>query len=208
MNMTDESLGMAESLQVEPIEAEGPAVNGNGVDHEEPGSDAPKGFTKEAIRDWAATPETVRADTTRRIEQLLRGLEKHRKEAQRLAGLWEPIAPFDEMARQTGTTLPAAMLRYIRMEQALRQEPIGGLIHVCQQMGINPFAAAHVILQHAPQQQPAEPPPPSFVRPNVEEKARLSVSGSPSGPPSSARKLAGSPREAVSRAFEQVGIRS
>ncbi len=85
--------------------------------------EAPRRMTERARADWAGVPESVRADV-HRMQQEFEGAYRHYK---RDYDTMNTIRPFDEMARQHGTTLQRALSNYVTMEQKLRADPIGGL---------------------------------------------------------------------------------
>lgn len=125
---------------------------------------APAGLTKAAQEAWGKVPDVVRVDVERRLHELTTGIEKYKGEAERFA----PIVRFDEMARQSGTTLEQALTAYTATEQHLRGNPIGGVCAILQNLGIDPVAAGQVMaglqpqqlqqMQAAPAQQPAQNP--------------------------------------------------
>lgn len=109
----------------------------------------PAGFTKAAQDAWAQTPDAVRADTERRIGELTQGLEKYKTG-------YEPIAKYDKIALESGTTLAAALDNYYNIEQVLKQDFVGGIKHICQNLNVNPMALAQALAGQA--QQPGQQP--------------------------------------------------
>jgi hypothetical protein len=73
---------------------------------------------------------------------------------------------------------------------------------------LNPDVAARIEAAKAAKQSPAAPaaPPTPDQPPAHTRKAGLSISGSPSGSNPGSRKPAGSTREALDRAFSQIGL--
>lgn len=96
---------------------------------EEKGHDAPSRFSADAKAEWANVPAAVKGEVGRAIRELEGGIAKYRSEM-------EPLRQFDEMAKQSGTTLPEAMDRYVRMENFIRQDPVQGLDYVARNMGL------------------------------------------------------------------------
>jgi hypothetical protein len=107
---------------------------------------APKRFTAAAKEAWASVPEAVRADVLRMEKELAAGLKKHREAAARDAGL----AEFHDRAAKGGTTLKAALTKYIGLEDMLRTDPDKGLEAIFQSIGISPREWATKLLGKAP----------------------------------------------------------
>jgi hypothetical protein len=96
---------------------------------------------------WTNVPAPVQAQVSRRIGELENGLTQYRQR-------YEPLAQFDDMARQSGTDLASALASYTGIEQALRSDPIGGLNSICQNLGLDlRQVAAHVMGQPFDQNQ-------------------------------------------------------
>ena len=103
-----------------------------------PASDAPARFSPEAKAAWATAPEPVKAEISRAIKELEGGIEKYRAEA-------EPLKPYAEMAKQSGTTLEAALARFVEMEGLLRKDLNEGVRTILAQAGLTPQQyAAHI----------------------------------------------------------------
>lgn len=113
-----------------------------------PHDDPPKSLNSDesAKAEWAKAPESVRAAFHRRERELEDGISQHQKR-------WEPLKPFDDLARQSGTDLPSALNRYVSFEVALRQNVVEGLRHIAKDMGFDlKQVAAHILGQPAPTQ--------------------------------------------------------
>jgi len=83
----------------------------------------PPRVSERARRDWADTPETVRGDVYR-LHQEAEGIyRRYRGDHEAM----QPIRHFHEMARSQGTTLDKALNNYVSMEAKLRQDVVGGL---------------------------------------------------------------------------------
>jgi hypothetical protein len=80
-------------------------------------------MSKEAQRDWATTPESVRRDVHRMHHEFGKFYQQARATQQAVA----PLAPYLQMAQQHGTTLDRALANYTGMEAKLRADPIAGL---------------------------------------------------------------------------------
>lgn len=250
----------------------------------QPAVEAPSRFTPAAKAAFAAAPPELQAEIRRLEAETTKGIETYRQ-------AYEPLRPFDDMARQSGTTLERALQGYVGMENMLRSDPVKGMLAICQNAGIDPQAMAQA-LSGAPSQggaspevaqlqahirrleeqvqgvgrtiterdvlsqvqsfardrprfdelsgdiarilqtgfasnlaeayeiadrlKPAPAPAPAPVSapvaapampdPAQTRKATLSITGSPTGSTPTSRSPAGSTREALSRAFSQVGL--
>lgn len=105
--------------------------------------DPPSGFDDAAKADWEAVPESVRGAVNRRTQDLERGLEKYRADAQE----FESVRQYAETAKQGGTDLATALQRYTTMENALRQDPITGLQGVVANLGLKKPDGSSVTLR-------------------------------------------------------------
>jgi hypothetical protein len=140
-----EHLGQQQQRQVTPLP--------EGVPYREP----VKRMTDRAKADWASTPESVRADVHRMNEEF-DGAYRHYK---RDYDTMNTIRPFDEMARQHGTTLQRALSNYVTMEQKLRADPVGGLDVIVSNLNLQTPDGrkltlrdiAHHVLTQSPEQQ-------------------------------------------------------
>lgn len=94
---------------------------------------APERFSTDGKAAWDAAPDAVKAETHRALTELQQGYEKHKQGAD----AYETVKRYDEMARQSGTTLHEALERYTSLENTLRQNPIQGIAKVCENMGFS-----------------------------------------------------------------------
>jgi hypothetical protein len=106
----------------------------------------PSGFDDAALAEWEAVPESVRGAVHRRTQEMERGIEKYRVDAQ----AYEPIKPFAEMAKASGTTVDVALNRYINLEQKLRADPLGGLQEVVANLNLKKADGTLVIMGQSP----------------------------------------------------------
>jgi hypothetical protein len=83
----------------------------------------PPRVSERARRDWADTPETVRGDMYRLHQEADGIYRRYRADHEAM----QPIRHFHELARSQGTTLDKALNSYISMEAKLRQDVVGGL---------------------------------------------------------------------------------
>lgn len=80
-------------------------------------------MTEHAKREWAATPESVRADVHRMNQEFSRAYQQYRGAHEAM----QPLLPYHELARSQGTTLDRALSNYVQMEHKLRNDVVGGL---------------------------------------------------------------------------------
>jgi hypothetical protein len=83
----------------------------------------PPRVSERARRDWADTPETVRGDMYRLHQEADGIYRRYRADHEAM----QPIRHFHELARSQGTTLDKALNSYVSMEAKLRQDVVGGL---------------------------------------------------------------------------------
>jgi hypothetical protein len=103
---------------------------------------------------WEATSPAVQSEICRAYHELTAGIEKYRPKAER----WFALAEFDEMARKGGTTLAAALQRYIDMEKVLLEDIVAGMFKILENMGMDPldFAAEAIRAGRLPWLPPGE----------------------------------------------------
>lgn len=117
----------------------------------EPGEDAakpltnftepPKRFSADAKAVWGGAPEPVRAEITRAITELEKGIEQYRAD-------FEPFREFDQKLKASGQDFKTVVSHYIGIESMLAQNPLKGLDTICQNMGMSlRDVAAHVMGQ-------------------------------------------------------------
>jgi hypothetical protein len=83
----------------------------------------PSRWVPEAQEAWAGTPPSVRSEVYRMAQEFDGAYQKYRGDHEAM----EPIRHFQAMAAQHGTTLERALTNYVSMEQKLRQDVVGGL---------------------------------------------------------------------------------
>jgi hypothetical protein len=106
--------------------------------------DPPTRFSADAKAAWATAPDPVKAEVHRAIRELEQGHEKYKASAQ----AFEDIKEYDALAKQTGTTLKAALSNYVGIDQLLRKDPIAGMERIAANLGITlRDVAAHVLGQ-------------------------------------------------------------
>jgi hypothetical protein len=87
-------------------------------------------FRREA---WAATPAVLRDEIIRMAKEFKAGFEKYRPAAERDASMQE----FHDMAAAGGTTLKAALEKYVAVEQRLREDPRAEICRIIARVGID-----------------------------------------------------------------------
>jgi hypothetical protein len=83
------------------------------------------------------SPE-LRSETERMANEFEKGMTKYAPAAARAAEL----AEYFELAQRSGTTLKAALTRYVNLENAMRADPVEGICLVLKNMGISPASWA------------------------------------------------------------------
>jgi hypothetical protein len=106
-------------LQQQQRQVEAPRRLPSTVPFHEP----PSRMAEVAKRDWADVPETVRGDVHRMQQEFGEAYQKYRADNETM----NSIRHFHQMATDHGTTLDRALSNYVSMEQKLRQDVIGGL---------------------------------------------------------------------------------
>ena len=77
-----------------------------------------------------------------RLHQEAEGIHRHYKG---VAEAYQPVAQFDQMARQQGTTLDKALASYVGIEMKLRSDPIAGLDNIVHNLGLTDPATGNRI---------------------------------------------------------------
>lgn len=98
-----------------------------------PVSEAPARFSDDAKAIWKDAPEPIRRETERAIRELTQGHEKYKADAES----YQPFKPYEDFARQNGTTVLNALQSYIATEQELRTNPIKGAESLFTKLGIS-----------------------------------------------------------------------
>jgi hypothetical protein len=84
---------------------------------------------------WDATPVDIKSEIIRMVKELTAGFDKYAAAAARDAELVE----FHELAATGGTTLAAALGRYVAMENMIKADFIAGIFKICENMGLDPL---------------------------------------------------------------------
>lgn len=125
--------------------------------------DAPERLSESARKVWHNTPREVRAEISRHMTDMERGLTEYQER-------FKPLEEFDAMAKQGGTTLHDAMQRYVDMEQLLATDFAAGVQELCRNAGTDLRSLAKWALEQPEAEQFAAPPPPQKPEPDPREE--------------------------------------
>jgi hypothetical protein len=89
-------------------------------------------MSEHAKAEWATAPESVRGEVHRMAKEYQGAYEQYRGDHEAM----QPIRHFHEMAKSHGTTLDKALTNYVSMEQKLRQDVVGGLDIIVNNLGL------------------------------------------------------------------------
>ncbi len=102
---------------------------------------APKRFSEQARAEWEKTPDTVKHEVNRVHSELKSGLEGYQKK-------FEPLKPYEQMAKEQGTTIDRALQNYTQIDGLLETDIVAGLDQIATQKGYTlREIAAHVLGQ-------------------------------------------------------------
>jgi hypothetical protein len=121
-----------------------------------PYAEPPVRISERARRDWADTPESVRGDIHRLQGEFAKAYQYYKADYE----AFKPLKPYHEMAQRHGTTLDRALGNYISMENKLRQDVVGGLDVIVNNLQmfrsdgsqVNLRDIAYYILSQSPEQ--------------------------------------------------------
>jgi hypothetical protein len=100
-----------------------PAQRVNPLPPHAPYRDPPPRMAEHAKAEWHAAPESVRGEVHRMHQEYARAYQAYRGDHEAM----NVIRPYHEMAQQHGTTLDRALQNYVGMEHKLRNDLVGGL---------------------------------------------------------------------------------
>lgn len=103
---------------------------------------APARLLPSAQEKWKHVPQEVKFEVTR----LLQEAETNNQQYVESHKFREELKEFEDLARQSGTTIKEAMTNYVTMEKALRADPSAGFRQLLNNMQINPQQAISHIL--------------------------------------------------------------
>ena len=105
----------------------------------------PKTWRKEALEHWAAIPDTVRAEILKREDDMFRGLEGYKAQANVGRAFQEALAPFEEAIRREGGEPVAYVRNLIQLDSALSQagpdQRLDMMVKVAQAYGVDLYSA-------------------------------------------------------------------
>jgi hypothetical protein len=123
----------AKPVEAKPIDGAEPAK----VDAA-PSFRPPDSWSPSAKVAFDKLPPEVQQAVAKREDDVAKGFERYQR--------FKPVEKFDEMARQSGTTLDKALENYVGIETRLRQDFPAGITELCQRQGVHPVALANAIL--------------------------------------------------------------
>jgi len=88
-----------------------------------PYREPPPRFSERGKQEWATAPESVRGEVYRMAKEFEGAYRQYRGDHEEM----NTIRHFHQMAGEHGTTLARALNNYVSMEQKLRQDLVGGL---------------------------------------------------------------------------------
>ena len=94
----------------------------------------PPGFSVASKAAWDSLPQSIRDDIAKREQEVDNGFKRY-----------SGLGKFAEEAERNGTTLQNAITDYASIENALKQNFVGGVEWICQRLGVNPRQLAHVM---------------------------------------------------------------
>lgn len=103
---------------------------------------APAHFLPRAKEAWAGVNADVRGEVHRMMDNYEKGLEEGREAMDYRKDLRE----FDDMAKNAGTTVKAALANYVAIDNQLKTDPVGGIARILQSIGVTPEQYANHIL--------------------------------------------------------------
>jgi hypothetical protein len=116
--------------QPQPAEAQKPATEAQPakpaikpLDERAPYREPPGRFSEQAKTEWHAAPESVRGAVYTMAKEFKGAYEAYRGDHE----VMEQLRPYHDLATRQGTTLRKAFDNYYGMEQKLRQDLVGGL---------------------------------------------------------------------------------
>jgi hypothetical protein len=98
------------------------------LDERAPYREAPGRFRDQAKAEWHATPESVRGGVYQMAREFQGAYEKYKADH----GVMEELRPYHDLATKQGTSLRKAFDNYYGIEQKIRQDWVGGIDIVVQ----------------------------------------------------------------------------
>lgn len=119
-----------------------------GRDHDKP----PARFLPRAKEKWGSVDADVRGEVYRMQEEFDRG----RAEFEEDRTFRRELRTFEDMAREAGTTVRAALENYTGIDKMLRENPAAGVERILQSIGLTPQQYAQYITGQANAPQPTQ----------------------------------------------------
>lgn len=133
----------AEAATDKPQDGQKAQAEGKPAEGEKtPLSEPPARFSADAKAAWKDVPESVRGEVRRAMTEMERGIQQYQQAL-------DPLKPYMEQARRSGTTIDAALKSYVAMENTLRQNPAAGLRALAQNLGMTPADMASLLTGQA-----------------------------------------------------------
>lgn len=125
-------------------EGDGDPRTSEGKGHEAP----PARFLPRAKEEWANTPEPVRQEIHRAIQNIEKGMEEYKESHE----FRKELRQFEDMAKASGTTVKQAIENYVAIDQQLRTDPGAAIERILKSVGISPQQYAQHVMGQAQQQ--------------------------------------------------------
>lgn len=109
----------------------------------------PPGFLPRAREKWGTVDPDVQSEMYRALDNFEKGKAEYQEDRE----FRKSIKPYEEMAKQFGTSVPNYLENTLRINQYLSQDIVGGLDHLARQFGYSLEQIAQHVLGQAQQQQ-------------------------------------------------------
>jgi hypothetical protein len=119
----------AETQQAKPVQEQKPA-EAAAIGAPSPTSGPPPGWSVAAKTEYDKLPQSVKDSIAKREEEINRGFQKLQD--------YKGLDHYNEMARNSGTTLDQALARYTAAEDLLSRNFSQGIVGLCQNYGYHP----------------------------------------------------------------------
>lgn len=140
------------------------ARQSEGRKHVEP----PARFLPEARQKWANVPNEVKAEVHRVSQEYETEIERVRPAVE----AYESVKEYDDLAKNSGTTMRDAMERYVTIDKLLISHPEQGIARILQSIGVTPEQLADALTKNPDafrvQQQQAPTPPQPQASPDTQ----------------------------------------
>jgi hypothetical protein len=110
----------------------------------------PSRFSADAKAAWATTPDPVKAEINRAMSEMQQGLQEYQTK-------YTPLKPYEDAAKQSGTTIEAALQNYTNMESMLTTNPVAAFEQICEFIGKTPQQFFSEISSERQQQSAPDP---------------------------------------------------